>query len=205
MNNFKKVTRKALEIANKLGQPEYGDRYSKDEYLGQRYKFDELEIRAFEKSINIKMADNYVLHFNDKTNEVNFVDGKWTEVIDLLYEAIPSILEERKKNEENHNEKKEALIDLEESFKYYVECNNQKPAVQELIDDSLEIHKIKIKKEEGYSQIVSKTTGEYNYIPYTYFEVFDHDKSVAQFRGNPFNVLPNLDYYTKLFTPGGWE
>lgn len=203
--DFYEITKKAIQIVKKLGYSHSYGGYYDDECHYEEYEFDKLKMTYYEKSFVIYFDDVKVIDYDFKGNVIYYVDGKWTELVDVIYNNIDTILKERRLESEKRGRKIDELNSLKDYFIFYIECvENKNKNILKSVDDKLENNGIKIVKNKCYSTIRNLCTGDDDYIPYYTFSVFYNNEEVAYFNANKFNVFPNLEHYSKKFKNGEW-
>ena len=90
-----KVTDMAKTIAKELGENLYTESNNGSEYHGKEYKYDKLRITYYDETFDTRMlcisfGDTQLLQYDFKDiNNVHFLDGKWTDLIGVIYRTIP--------------------------------------------------------------------------------------------------------------------
>lgn len=206
-----KIANKAIEITKKIGYDLEKSGYYCDEYIGREYQFDKLIISYYDeysnpnKRLYINIDKKTVLNYNVSKGEIEFVEGTWTQLIELIHEKIPTILQERQIEKIKKQRKIEELKSLEEYFKYIVECGNKENGNMSRINFHMKGESLNIKVETHYDTIRNNSTGDDElYNPHKIYMVYYQGNKVAEFYGNTFNIFPNLDTYSEKFVPGEW-
>ena len=199
MKKINDIVNKSEEILDKIGYPLYAGTYLPDEYFGREYKFDILKIDLYDsnlsnRNMHIYIGNKEVLNYN-YNKEYKFKDGKWVELIDTIHEEIPNIIKAREKKNITENFKKKELKDLEEYFKYYVDCEENRKDIFEILNHNLNNNNIFITRNTEQMPIIKICSGEKEYINTNKYIVKHNDEEVAKFSGNKFNVLSNIDDY----------
>ena len=199
MKNLNDIVNKSEEILNKIGYSLYAGNYYPDEYFGKEYKFDTLKIDLYDsnkdnKNIHIHIGDKEVLSY-DYNDIYKFQDGKWVDLINIIYEEIPNILEKRKTKKIESYSKKKELKELEEYFKYYIDCEENRKDIFELLTYNLENNNIFINKTTEQITITNLCSNKKEYIPSNKYTIKSNNEEVAKFSGNKFNILTNINDY----------
>ncbi len=202
------LAKKALQIADKIGLPIIdSDDYYTDKRIGEEYSYDELRITYYNKSqiISIYMGKTEVLCYDFNSQDFRYINGKWQELIDIIYEQVPNIIQMRKLEAANTKAKIEELLALQDYFKYYIECDREKKDICQIINSKLASHGIAIVKQKHYSSIRNLCTGDTELTQDGYtFQVIIQETEVAKFMGSKFEPLPNPKYYVEHFKQGSW-
>ncbi len=204
------IARKSIAIAKNIGHPLIKQGYYNDEEIGYEYKYDQLQISYYKNDIvnglvRISVDGTEVLSYNIVNREGQIIDGRWKDVIEVIYQQIDSILEKRrieaarKKSLENH------MLGMEEYFKYYLECKSNDILFDELNYD-LKKNGISVTCVEKYNEEFNLSTGYYDKgMPYYIYTVFYRLTDVAQFMGNIYNIFPVPSAYAGEYKPGEWN
>ncbi len=200
------IAKKSRTIANSIGNPLIEEGYYSDRVIGHEYKYDQLRISYYNSGfVHIYINNIEVLSCDFGSNEINCLDGKWKNVIEGIYQNINSILEERKKESLYRERIVSCMLEMQEYFKWYLECQKKGIIIEEL-NLNLRTRGITVSSEKHYSTIRNLCTGEYedSAVADNIYTVFYHSSEVAQFNGNVFNIFPNVSWYANKFVPGEW-
>lgn len=204
------VAEKAKIIARKLGTSMIHQNYYDDEYLGDEYTNDELKILVFfdDKygyNVDIKMEKITLLSYYSKLNKLEYRDGKWTELIDFIYNTIPKVIAVRNAEKMILKNKIDNLRKLENYFKQFV-IYDEKYNIIDVMNHNLKRYNISIEKESHYNYELNTITGyKEKCNPYIEYKIYYNNSVVAGFRGNSSNVFPNISNCAKEYVPGPWE
>jgi len=117
------------------------------------------------------------------------------DLINIIYEEIPNILEKRKTKKIESYSKKKELKELEEYFKYYIDCEENRKDIFELLTYNLENNNIFINKTTEQITITNLCSNKKEYIPSNKYTIKSNNEEVAKFSGNRFNILTNINDY----------
>ena len=208
MDKFYNIAHKSCEIAEKIGNPIIESDYYSNYVIGHKYEYDNLKIELYKNNnkcyVYVYINDIKLLYCNFSTKEITYTDGSWSNIIDIIHQQIPSIVNERKKEEENKKRKIRELKSLEELFKYYITCANSKPDVLKFIKSELEKHDISISKEASYIKTSTNFSEYDSYWKYYIYSIYESEEKVAEFKDNVFDIFPNINYYVEQYKPGKW-
>lgn len=201
INNFyDNVVLKANEIVNKLGNSLYSD----DMCYANEYKYDKLRIVRSNDCIQIFIGDEEVLFCNTSKRQKSYKKGKWPDVIDVIYDEIPNILEKREYELNNNNQKLIELNSLEDFLKYYIECYHKKPDMLRLMNISLAMNQISVFREMRVWNEVDIFNNYTNQNFYYVFTILNNGEKVAEFLDNKYDMFPNQEYYLDKYKSGEW-
>ena len=208
-NEYYDIAKKARNIAKEIGRPIIRETYYTDEIIGSEYKYDGLVISYYNGDrvgdVCIKLNNTKLLYYSFDTGELTYTAGSWTELIELIHDQIPDVLNEKRLAEEYKKSKINDLKNLEDSCAYYIKCNDDKKEILGIIDSNLSDYGIYISKQAHSSVIRNLCTGDDNYITTWFYHVNYHGDEVLMFNSSPLNVFPNLEHYAQNnYTPGEW-
>ena len=206
---YKSLIEKAIEIVYYLGHSLYKDGIYKEEYCGKVFDYDKFSIRLHDTDnkknddgVDIRVNNIYVLNYYFGDNIVSVRDGKWEELVNVLYDNLTLLLEERNRAVEETNLKVEELLSLRDYFDFYVYSNKNNEKVLNYINRELARYKIEVSKEDNETPIVNGDVCDYYSSPN--FSVVSNGQEVAQFKDSDYDVFPNIEYYMSKFVPGTW-
>lgn len=204
----------SMEIVKKVGRSVYQRAFYEcedDKYIGEEYTFDGLKISYHvggerkSKCLRIYIDDQELLYYNFDKNTIEFIDGKWTEIISTIYKQIPTILKEKQKDEEILNKKLQKLNSMRDSFKYYADSKKNQE-LRDIINIQLAMYGISIAEKEYYNQIRNRCEGNYENLPFPNhkYTVFHNNERVAEFDDDDYYVYLNLRNFAEKFVLGEW-
>ncbi len=208
-NNYYDAALLAREIANKIGHSIIRDGYYSDEYLGKKYTYEGLQISYYDnnntKYIHIFFNNIEVLGYDFNSGNIKFIEGRWVELINAIYNQIPTILYERKVAEDEINNKITVLRYLEKYFKEIIIFDKSEGFLARL-NNYLSDYGILISKEKTNPLYRNNVTGDYeeSAVSITSYKIYSDNRLVAKFNGSQFNVFPNINHTAKSFVMGEW-
>ena len=201
---YLEIIRKANEILDKIGFPLIQDGYYSDDHYGDYYKYDKLYIERNRDNLYIKIENNVILIYNKVSKLIKYEYGNWPKLIETIYDEIPNILYEKEIEKEKNSKKIKRLMDLSDSFKFYISNYNKFDISQKINNDLLK-HGITIKKEKRISYIMN-TIQCYNMEePYYVFCIYYQNNKVFEFNDNINNIFSLNSNNLENYVPDEWE
>ena len=201
-SNYVLIAKKAKEIACQIGYPIIKEEYYTDRTIGHNYTYKGLEITYYEEEdyVSIEINKTRLLTYNFKYQKMHHTDGKWTELIEIIYGEIPNVLTQRRQTEENIQKKIQELKTLEPYCLKCLSCDITR------LNYSFKAYNMHVNKHEHYSTYRNNVTGDYENraLADIIYSIYYNDKSVLKFYGNPRNIFPNISRNIEDFTPGAW-
>lgn len=202
---------KAMEIVYSLGSSFYEEGYYNSEYCGKEFTYDKFKIRLFDNDskkscdgIDIKIDNTYVFKYYFGDNTVNIREGRWIEILNIIYNKIPDMLNEKNRDIERKQKRVDELLSLREYFDFYVYGLKYNKKVNNYIDNELARYKISVQNKEVQKPIRNSITGDEDYYISPSLSVISNEQEVAEFKNSEYDVFPNIDYYVEKFVPGPW-
>ena len=204
----------SMEIIKKLGSSVYQEAFytcDDDKYIGQEYIFDKLKISYYiesertNNSLHIYIDNQQLLYYRFDTNTLEFIDGRWTELISTIYNQMPIILKEKQQKKEELSNKKLKLDSMKESFKYYADSDRNQE-LRDILNTQLSKYGISISEKEYYNQILNRCEGNYEkcQFPNHTYTVFHNNERVAEFDDDNYYIYPGILKFAEKFVPGDW-
>lgn len=204
----------AREIAIELGEKEiatvnYNKNYTIEVCSAYNYEYEDLSIKYHtgkvgQEYVSVVIGGNRVLYYNFTKQKADYVEGKWIDLITIIYGQINDILEKRAIKTKKRNKIISELKKYEDYFKYFIECNEDNKEIFSVINRVLYDKDIVIdKKVTIYNKYDDKYSCPVKSSHYTWQMYYDNEK-VLNFSNNPSNVFPNTDYYADAYVPGKW-
>ena len=207
-DNFDNVMKMAKNIILNIGKVVTTEDGDTTKYNGLRYDYDRLRI-CYDDSdkdnivLSIYLDKTLVLSYNYANHKIFYKNGKWTELIKLIYDNVPSIIEDRDSTKINEKIKEEELLSLESYFKYIVRIHKNL-GIFNFLNNSLSNHGITIRRIERYKSRRDLSQNNSLFYPYYIYLISSRGLQVAEFYEDKHNVFPDIDYYIDKFIPGDW-
>lgn len=220
MNNYKDICNKAIEITKKLGTKEEGIVGGDEDYVymgtkGYSYRFDDLYIQyetgecgSGKKCVFIYIKNKCVFSYFYKTKKIDYIDGNWVELIDMLYNQINNVLVDRQNEKIEQEKKYNKYLKLKKYFDYYSNSSKDQNLLfilnKELNKNGITVEVEKRSYYDTSSSIQCVICEKYYYVCVVKY----YGNSVAEFGHTYYNSsdVPNNDYgYAQKYIPGEWK
>lgn len=207
---FKIIVDMAREIADKMGEPIYEDGMYEEEYIGKKYRKNDLFVTLYNnKNVEIEKSGFEVLFYVDSTKKIECNDGEWTEEIKSIYKTIPDFLHDKEIAIKENTTKVKELESLKDYFTNYVKIYNKKDETLDTLNEKLNESNIVVKKEETKAPM-SSIERYFGNEKYYKFVVYYEGNKVMEFKDNENNSLPELSIQShindlcKKYVRGNW-
>ena len=196
----------AREIVDKLGDHMISDCYYSDDHYGNEYVNDQLTIYDWfgSKKIIVQIAGDQVASYNYEEKKISYKTGRWPELIEAVYDLVPDILNQKKKDGEERLDKLNEIKLLIPYFKDYINLDKKGIDTKKILKQNMSIFDIDVQKEQRYSSIAGMNQDYEHYIPYTAYTIIYDGKRVCDFLANSFEPIKNFDSAIDHFKTGRW-
>ena len=185
--NYDEIVKKATSIVDNLGKEFRADNIDPGlDNLGGEYRYEGLTITKYRGALYIYIANIEVLSYNKNTNQIIYEEGKWPSIINIIYDRLPELTQNRKD-----------LISLTDYVKMFAKYSYNEE-IYAFIEKELAKNNITLsREEEGYtvnSPITHEDVDGYFYS----WTVSYNGKNVFVFDDVSFDILDNF------YVPGEW-
>lgn len=189
------VIKKAQAIARELGKEKVAENYYTDYTYCYSYNYDSLYIYYYveePKRICIIINGIEVLHYDYKREKlVSFIDGKWKELIEIIYNNIEIFGFEKKAKELESERRLQEIIDLEKSIikfikftdSHYSGHSNAKDAT-EWFDREFKYYNIRLVRRTDMvnTGVLNDQSGEFYYQEQKFCDIYYNNEKVLTFK-----------------------